>query len=93
MTKITLRTINTASAANDAAFDVPASRIDPSQWHQAVGIARQSCARIFRDGGSPADALRVFGLSESQNSGVPDWSKAVSTIAQALCATPTRHAA
>ena len=28
--------------------------INPLQWHQAVGVARQSCARFFRDGGSPA---------------------------------------
>ena len=34
--------------------------INPMQWHQAVGFARQSCARIFRDGGKPQDALSAF---------------------------------
>lgn len=65
--------------------------INPLQWSQSVGYARQVCARIFRDGGSPAEALRAFGL------GVPaadtDWSTAVDRIAQALCAAPQRKAA
>ena len=39
------------------------NHVNPLQWHQAVGIARQSCARFFRDGGAPADALLAFGLS------------------------------
>ena len=46
--------------------------INPLQWHQAVEIARQSCARFFRDGGSPADALGAFGVPvEAHLSG--DW--------------------
>ena len=66
--------------------------VNPLQWHQAVGVARQSCARFFRDGGSPADALAAFGLaSEAQTSG--DWGKTVEAIAQVLCATPVRRAA
>ena len=39
------------------------NHVNPLQWHQAVGVARQSCARFFRDGGAPADALLAFGLS------------------------------
>lgn len=27
--------------------------INPVQWHQAVGYARQACARFFRDGSTP----------------------------------------
>ena len=54
--------------------------ISPVQWDQALGLARQSCARIFRDGGSPADAARAFGLSGSQ-----DWDRAIECIATSLC--------
>ncbi len=69
--------------------------INPMQWHQAQGIARQSCARIFRDGGSPADAVHAFGLSEVEPG--LDWVKAVEQIAGKLCAQqqaqPLRRAA
>ena len=54
--------------------------ISPVQWDQALGLARQSCARIFRDGGSPADAARAFGLG-----GAPDWDNAIKGIASSLC--------
>jgi hypothetical protein len=71
---------------------VSPEHINPLQWHQAVGIARQSCARFFRDGGSAADAMRAFGASAE---GIPaaDWSKAVEAIAQVLCKAPERRAA
>ena len=45
------------------------NHVNPLQWHQAVGIARQSCARFFRDGGAPADALLAFGLSADDRAG------------------------
>ncbi len=32
--------------------------INSVQWEQALGYARQACARIFRDGGSPADGAQ-----------------------------------
>jgi len=54
--------------------------ISPVQWDQALGLARQSCARVFRDGGSPADAARAFGLA-----GAKDWDRAISSIATSLC--------
>lgn len=60
--------------------------INPIQWNQAVGIARQSCARIFRDGGRPEDALAAFGLTG--NSSATDWGRAVEDIAQVLCRQP-----
>lgn len=66
--------------------------INPLQWNQSVGIARQSCARVFRDGGSPADALSAFGLSASGLDNL-DWSRAVDQIAQSLCRQPLRRAA
>jgi len=65
--------------------------INPVQWQQAMGYARQVCARIFRDGGTPADAVRAFGLTPTQP--VADWSLAVDRIAQSLCAPALRKAA
>jgi hypothetical protein len=63
--------------------------LNPVQWTQATGYARQVCARIFRDGGSAADALNAFGLPASD----ADWSTAVDRIAQSMCAIPVRKAA
>ena len=64
--------------------------INSVQWEQAIGYARQACARIFRDGGSPRAALAAFGLSEA---GHTDWSTVVDRIAQVLCARQQRKAA
>jgi hypothetical protein len=58
--------------------------INPVAWNQAVGLARLSCARIFRDGGAPADALAAFGLHSSE-AATSDWSRAVASIAELLC--------
>ena len=65
---------------------------DPAQWQQSLEIARQACARIFRDGGNPADALVTFGIAAGQPKSIK-WNKAVSLIAEQLCATPMRRAA
>lgn len=67
------------------------AHINPAHWHQSVGYARAACARIFRDGGTPADALSAFGIE--CRASVGDWSKAVERIAEALCAIPARQAA
>jgi hypothetical protein len=66
------------------------AHVNPLQWHQATGYARQACARIFRDGGKPEDALKAFGIAERE---ATDWSKAVELIAEALSAAPVRKAA
>jgi hypothetical protein len=66
--------------------------VNPMQWHQALGLARQSCARFFREGGRPSDALKAFGL-DPQSVPAADWSKAVEAIAHVLCAAPERYAA
>jgi hypothetical protein len=58
----------------------------PIQWQQNVGYARQVCARIFRDGGKPADALKAFKLDAPH--GAIDWSVAVDRIATALSQPP-----
>jgi hypothetical protein len=60
------------------------------QWEQAIGYARQACARIFRDGGSPRAALSAFGLNIADPA---DWSTAVDRIALALCTWQPRRAA
>lgn len=63
-----------------------AVRINPQQKSHAVSLARQACARVFRDGGAPADALEAFGIST--DGAVTDWSQAVEIIATALCNHP-----
>lgn len=66
--------------------------INPLHWHQSLGFARQSCARFFRDGRTPGEAMRAFGLAVSEDQ-QPDWGKAVDAIAEVLCAQPQRLAA
>ncbi|MFA5951430.1 MAG: hypothetical protein WC807_14215 [Hyphomicrobium sp.] len=65
--------------------------VNPMQWHQAMGIARQSCARFFRDGGTPAEAMRAFGAPAEV--AAADWTKAVEAIAHLLCVQPTMRRA
>ncbi len=62
-------------------FSNPAQQF-PAQWQQNVGLARQACARVFRDGGTPAEALRVFGLSDAD--APRDWAVVVDRIAASL---------
>ena len=64
--------------------------LNPMQWHQAVAVSRQSCARVFRDGGTPDEALAAFGLA---GAGDMSWEKAVDVIAAELCAHPLPKAA
>jgi hypothetical protein len=66
-------------------------RYNPVQWIAAVGYARQACARIFRDGGTPQDALAAFGLARAESCG--DWSVAVDRIAELMCAPRLKRAA
>ncbi len=63
--------------------------INPVHWQQSIAVARQACARVFRDGGTPADAARAFGIATQSD----DWSKVVEAVAEALCARPLRKAA
>ncbi len=78
----------TNSSAIEAA---PAAR-DLGEWHQAVGVARNVCARIFRDGGKPADAVKTFGI-ENHDDITMDWSRAVDLVAQAMCTQSMKRAA
>lgn len=68
------------------------NNVNPVQWTQSLGYSRQACARVFRDGGSPADALQAFGLDAADIAG-GDWSRAVDIIASALCHPPLSMAA
>ena len=62
------------------------------QWHHAQSLARQTCARVFRDGGQPVDALREFNvtLSDTRKLG---WGRAVEVISESLCQLPANMAA
>ena len=66
------------------------NHLNPIQWHQALAVSRQTCARVFRDGGTPVEALASFGLSSSAD---VNWDKAVDMIAEELCAHPVARAA
>ena len=68
------------------------TNINSLQWHQALGYSRQACARFFRDGRKPADALIAFGVGARAGEEL-DWAKAVDVIAEALCSSPQRRAA
>lgn len=70
---------------------IPA-HINPMQWHQAQGFARQTCARFFRDGLTPPEAAAAFGLAAGEHRDL-DWERAVDLIAAAMCAEPMRRAA
>ena len=76
--------------ATETDRDTSPLHINPLQWHQSLGYARQACARIFRDGGTPAEALAAFGLKAGSTA---DWSRAVDVIAQSLTAPAVRKAA
>ena len=93
MTSTTARSTNRSGnfevIINSAAVDAIAPERDPAQWHQSIGLARQVCARIFRDGGRPEDAVHAFGLEAD----IQDWSKAVALIAETLCTPAAQRAA
>ena len=65
--------------------------INPQQWQHSIGLARQVCARVFRDGGTPADAMRALDLADLEQTS--DWARAVERIASALSVRPLRRAA
>lgn len=85
-----MTSIESTTENADRAARVCPRHVNPAHWHQSVGYARQACARVFRDGGSPAEAVAAFGIKAE---GRPDWSRAVEQIAEALCARPARRVA
>ena len=68
------------------------AHINALQWHHAQGIARQTCARVFRDGGLPEDALQTLGLKSDAMQKL-GWSRAVALITESLCQLPLKLAA
>jgi hypothetical protein len=66
--------------------------VNPIQWHQALAVSRQTCARVFRDGGTPWDALTAFGVKLDHDE-EQSWEKAVDQIAAEICAHPIARAA
>ena len=66
------------------------NNINPVHWQQSVGYARSVCARVFRDGGQPADALAAFGLDAAL---AADWATVVDRIATQISKAPQRKAA
>src|SRR5262245_63568343 len=69
--------------AQDMGMEMAAAHINPVQWTQALGLACHACARVFGHGGTPADAVRMFGLSAEGRT--LDWSKAMVAVAERLC--------
>ena len=67
------------------------NNVNPVQWQQSVGYARSVCARVFRDGGQPADALAAFGFAAA--SAPADWSTVVDRIATQISKGQGRKAA
>ena len=66
------------------------NHLNPIQWHQALAVSRQTCARVFRDGGTAVEALASFGINGAKD---VNWDKAVDMIADELCAHPMERAA
>ncbi len=54
----------------------------PVQWEQAIGLARHTCAKVYRDGGSPAEALFSAG---ADNSADASWDTAIRALARQFC--------
>ncbi|MEO0730388.1 MAG: hypothetical protein AAFR23_01425 [Pseudomonadota bacterium] len=59
----------------------------PAQWTTAQGVARAVCAKVFREGGSPVDALRLNGVSVEADPAEMSWSQAVDLLANAVAQT------
>jgi hypothetical protein len=57
--------------------------VRPQQWRQAIDVSRETCARFFRGGRSPADAVRAYGIPAS---GSATWVHAINVIAEIHCA-------
>jgi len=68
--------------------------VNPIQWHQAVAVSRQICARAFRDGHSPRRVVAAYGIAISgTEDGNVTWEKAVDLIAAEICVRPISRAA
>jgi hypothetical protein len=64
--------------------------INPIQWQQALAVSRQTCAQVFREGGTAAEALAVLDLEHDE---AVTWEKAVDRIAARICSHQIARAA
>jgi hypothetical protein len=73
--------IDLDSASARSVVDDSPAHINPMLWQQSLGLARQISARVFRDGGTPGDAVLAVGLVAPP---AVTWDKAVELIAAGL---------
>ena len=60
------------------------ANINPVQWSQAVGLARQAAARVYREGGSAREAAESFGIRLAKPQELT-WDRAVEAMAECVC--------
>jgi hypothetical protein len=60
------------------------ANINPVQWSQAVGLARQAAARVYRNGGSAREAAESFGV-RLENAPETSWDRAIEMMAERVC--------
>ena len=60
------------------------ANINPVQWSQAVGLARQAAARVYRHGGSAREAAESFGVKTVKGADM-SWDRAVEAMAERVC--------
>jgi hypothetical protein len=60
------------------------ANINPVQWSQAVGLARQAAARVYRNGGSAREAAESMGVRIDTDVEVT-WDRAVLMMAERVC--------
>ena len=59
------------------------ANINPVQWSQSVGLARQAAARVYREGGSAREAAESFGVKVGK--GDVSWDRAIEMMAERVC--------
>ncbi|MEZ5926368.1 MAG: hypothetical protein R3D57_18515 [Hyphomicrobiaceae bacterium] len=57
------------------------ANINPVQWSQAVGLARQAAARVYREGGGPREAALSFGVKVAKTQDL-SWDRAIEMMAE-----------
>lgn len=60
------------------------ANINPVQWSQAVGLARQAAARVYREGGSAREAAESFGVKVGKAQDF-SWDRAIEMMAERVC--------
>lgn len=61
--------------------------VNPIEWELALSMARSICADVFREGGTPKDALRTYGVRQTLTH--PNWQTAIDIIAYSNCSSGT----